>query len=139
MSLYVLDTDVLTLYRKGHPTVIQSVVAHLQDDLAITVITVEEQLTGWYRGIRQTKKPDEIARVYQEMAVTVMALATWSVLSLAEPAIQRYEQLTAMKLNIAKMDLRIAAITLEYGGIVVTRNGRDFQRVPGLTIENWAV
>jgi tRNA(fMet)-specific endonuclease VapC len=139
MSLYVLDTDVLTLYRKGRPTVIQNVVAHLQDDLTITVITVEEQLTGWYRVIRQTKKPDELARVYQEMAVAVMALATWSVLSLTEPAIQRYEQLKALKLNIAKMDLRIAAITLEHGGILVTRNLRDFQQVPGLTLENWTV
>jgi tRNA(fMet)-specific endonuclease VapC len=44
-----------------------------------------------------------------------------------------------MKLNIGKMDLRIAAITLEIGGTVVTRNLRDFQRIPNLRVENWAV
>ncbi len=43
-----------------------------------------------------------------------------------------------MKLNVGKNDLRIAAIALENGAIVVTRNERDFRRVPGLAVENWA-
>ena len=42
-----------------------------------------------------------------------------------------------MKLNIGKMDLRIAAIALEEDATVITRNLRDFQRVPGLKCENW--
>jgi len=42
-----------------------------------------------------------------------------------------------MKLNVRKMDLRIAAIVLECAGVVVTRNVRDFQRVPNLAVENW--
>jgi hypothetical protein len=32
--------------------------------LAITVISVEEQLSGWYRRLRQAKKPEQLARVY---------------------------------------------------------------------------
>ncbi len=43
-----------------------------------------------------------------------------------------------MRLNVGKMDLKIAAIALEHGCIVVTRNERDFRRVPGLVVENWA-
>jgi len=37
------------------------------------------------------------------------------------------------------MDLRIAAIALEEGCVVVTRNVRDFWRIPGLIVENWAI
>lgn len=55
-----------------------------------------------------------------------------------ERAIAHYEQLDAMRLNVGKMDLKIAAIALEHGCIVVTRNERDFRRVPGLVVENWA-
>jgi predicted nucleic acid-binding protein len=37
-----------------------------------------------------------------------------------------YVSLERMNLNVRKMDLRIAAIVLECGGVVVTRNVRDF-------------
>jgi tRNA(fMet)-specific endonuclease VapC len=50
-----------------------------------------------------------------------------------------YERLKAQKLNIAKMDLRIAAIALEQQACLVTRNLRDFSRVPDLIIEDWSL
>ena len=53
MSLYVLDTDVLTLFVNGNPAVIRNVVDHSADALAITVISVEEQLRGWYTVLRR--------------------------------------------------------------------------------------
>jgi tRNA(fMet)-specific endonuclease VapC len=43
-----------------------------------------------------------------------------------------------MNLNVRKMDLRIAAIVLEAGGTLVSRNLRDFRRVPNLVVEDWA-
>ena len=55
MSLYVLDTDTLSLYRHGHATVIQHTLTHPPEALAITVITVEEQLSGWYALLRRAK------------------------------------------------------------------------------------
>ncbi len=55
MSLYLLDTDHLSLYQVGHPQVIQNVLRHLADQLAIRVITVEEQLTGWQRVLHQAR------------------------------------------------------------------------------------
>ena len=108
-------------------------------DAATTIITVEEQLTGWYALIRQARRRDQIAHAYRQLAHAIRLFATWPALPYTEPEIDRFDALAALKLNIGRMDLRIAAITLENKGILVTRNSRDFARVPNLTIENWAV
>jgi tRNA(fMet)-specific endonuclease VapC len=139
MSLYALDTDTLTLYKRNDPLVVQRVEACPPDDVAITVITVEEILTGWYTYMRRARQPNQLEFGYQQLADSVRFLGTWKILSFPQPAIARYNQLNALRLNIGKMDLRIAAIVLEHSAILVTRNVRDFQRVPGLVIENWAV
>ena len=35
------------------------------------------------------------------------------------------------------MDLRIACIVKEHDAVLLTRNTKDFERVPGLKFENW--
>jgi tRNA(fMet)-specific endonuclease VapC len=49
-----------------------------------------------------------------------------------------HDRLKTMRLNIDGMDLKIAAIVLAAGGVLVTRNRQDFQRVPDLVLQNWA-
>jgi tRNA(fMet)-specific endonuclease VapC len=53
-------------------------------------------------------------------------------------AIMRYEGLKSLNLNVRKMDLRLAAIVQEHQGVPVSRNLRDFRRLPGLSVEDWA-
>lgn len=132
MSLYALDTDILSLHQRGHPVVRQRVTAHPLADLAITVISVEEVLGGWYALLRGTTRPDQLALAYQSLADSIPFLAKFHILAYPETAQLRYAQLAALKLNVRKMDLRIAAIALKHGAVVVTRNVRDFQRVPGV-------
>jgi tRNA(fMet)-specific endonuclease VapC len=139
MSLYVLDTDTLTLLQKNHPTVVQHVAAHRPTDVVISVISVDEQLSGWYAIVRQAKTKVALATAYQRLADTTMFLSRMKIHSLTEPAIDRYAQLRQLKLKIGPQDLRIAAIVLENNATLVTRNLRDFQRVPNLVIEDWSV
>jgi tRNA(fMet)-specific endonuclease VapC len=138
MSLHVLDTDIMTLYQHGHSLVTQHVLAHRADELALAVISVEEELTGWYTKLRHVKKRDELARVYKRLSEAVPFFARFRILSFTEPAIVRYEGLRRAHSNVGKNDLRIAAIALEHSATVVTRNVRDFQRVPGLAVEDWS-
>jgi tRNA(fMet)-specific endonuclease VapC len=139
MSLFVLDTDLLTLYYRGDPVVVRGVDARPPTELAISVMTVDEQLTGWYTLTRQARRSDEIARAYAHLGDSVVRLANWRILPYTEPAIARVAQLKALRLNVRLMDLRIAAIALENGAVVVSRNLRDFGRVPGLSVEDWSV
>jgi tRNA(fMet)-specific endonuclease VapC len=138
MSLHVLDTDTLSLLQEGHVAVQARVAACPTEDLAITVVTVEEQLSGWYRLLRRTKKPEKLANVYDRLAAAVRSLSRLAILSFSEAAIHRSRAFQASKLNVRKMDLCIAAIALEHQAIVVTRNVRDFERVPNLVVEDWS-
>src|SRR5437588_650241 len=113
MTLHVLDTDILSLYQQGQPAVRRSVLACPPDDLAITVISVEEPLSGWYAVLRRARQRHDLAQVYQRLTDSVSFLSRLQILSFTEPAIARYDQLQALKLNVGKMDLRIAAIVLE--------------------------
>jgi tRNA(fMet)-specific endonuclease VapC len=71
------------------------------------------------------------------MAEAIPLLARWQIIPISRPALVRYEALVRMKLNVRRMGLRIAAIVLEIGATLVSRNLRDFQRVPGLLVEDW--
>ena len=58
-------------------------------------------------------------------------------MNFTQPASTRFDSLIRAKPNVKKNDLRIAAIALEQGAIIVTRNVRDFIRVPNLVVEDW--
>jgi len=66
-------------------------------------------------------------------------LGRWRILPYTESAIAQVAQLKALRLNVGLMDLRIAAVVLENQAVVVTRNRREFGRVPGLSVEDWSV
>ena len=91
MSLYVLDTDILTLLHIGDPVVVRHVASHVTDEVAAAVISVEEQFSGWYTQLRCAKRRDLLAGAYQRLAANVQFLAGMTILPFPEPAILRYE------------------------------------------------
>jgi tRNA(fMet)-specific endonuclease VapC len=48
-----------------------------------------------------------------------------------------FQDFKSRKIKLATMDLRIAAIAITKQVILLTRNHKDFAKVPGLTIEDW--
>ena len=138
MTLHVLDTDTLVLFQEGHVEVCRRVLSQPLEELATTVITVEEQLSGWYTLLRRAKDARQLARTYQRLVDSVQVLGQLHILSFTEPAIDRFLYLKSLKLGVKHADLRIAAITLEQRGTLVTRNVRDFRGIPDLPIVDWS-
>jgi tRNA(fMet)-specific endonuclease VapC len=64
VSLWILDTDTLSLFLHGESNVCQRVSRVAQDELAVAIITVEEVLTGWYTEIRRARRDDPLVRAY---------------------------------------------------------------------------
>jgi tRNA(fMet)-specific endonuclease VapC len=46
-------------------------------------------------------------------------------------------RLRRLRIRIGTQDLKIAAIALSRDALLLSANLRDFQRVPGLRVENW--
>ncbi len=136
---YILDTDTLTHLMRGNVQIARHIATHPVDDISISVITVEEQLSGWYDQLRKVSSHEEHAEAYRRLQETSKFLGRVNILPFTVSSIVRWEQLKKAKLNVRSMDLKIASIALEYQAIVVTRNIRDFSRVPGVKTENWMV
>lgn len=54
-------------------------------------------------------------------------------------AITIFEQMRSQQIRVSTMDLRIAAIAISRNLVLLTRNVRDFSKVPGLKTEDWTV
>jgi tRNA(fMet)-specific endonuclease VapC len=139
MSLFFLDTDMLTLLEEAHPIVAERVRACPPEELAVTVVTVEEKLSGWYTLIRRAKKPEQFIHGYHRLAGAVDLLKPLRTLEVSKAAFDIYQDLQLQKLGVRKMDLLIAAIVLDAGATLVTRNRADFAKVPGFKWVDWSL
>ncbi len=134
---YVLDTDTATHLRDGHPVVTARAATVPPDEMSVAVITVEEQLDGWYAMLRRPLSKPRLAHVYLRLMETVQYYSRLQILPFTVAAIDLAESFDKQKLNVRKNDLRIAAIARLAGATVATANLRDFLRVPGLAVEDW--
>ncbi|MFO0825177.1 MAG: type II toxin-antitoxin system VapC family toxin [Gemmataceae bacterium] len=139
MSRFILDTDTFTLYLQHDAAVVAEVVRHLADQVAVSVITVQEVWDGWAAAINRAKTPEQVAAAYQRLTDTLNELRNWPVVSFSTGAVTRYAAFKKQKLNVGANDMKIAAIAIETGPTVVTHNRQDFVRIPGVRIEDWAV
>lgn len=138
MSLFVLDTDHVSLLQRGHPAVSARVLATPPDQLAVSVITFEEQLGAWYTQVRKARDVEKLARAYEGLFEVLEDAKRIRILPFSRPAIARYGQLRSLHRRTGRMDLSIAAIVLESGAVLVTRNRADFDPIEGLAIQDWS-
>jgi tRNA(fMet)-specific endonuclease VapC len=139
VSRFILDTDHLTLLQHLTPAVVQRVAATPPDDLAITIVTVEEQLRGWLAVVRQHSGSERQTWAYRGLHDALISFNQIIILDFDQAAFRRYAALRQQRLRIGSQDLRIAASVLSVNGTLVTRNRRDFAQIPDLALEDWSL
>jgi tRNA(fMet)-specific endonuclease VapC len=139
MTIWVLDTDHVSLFQRGHPSVVQRVNSISAKNLAVTVITLEEQMYGRLNQIKRAKNTESITEAYLKLRATVNYFNSIQLLDFDGVAYSCYLELLAQKIRIGTQDLKIGAIALSIKGILVTRNIKDFQKIPNLVFEDWSV
>lgn len=74
---------------------------------------------------------------YERLVGLLVFYQHWQVISLDFRAAQEFQRLRKQRTRIGTMDLKIAAITLVRGALLLSANLRDYRQVPGLRVENW--
>ena len=140
MSTYVLDTDIVGFLQQAHPTVLRHLRALAPADVVVTtIIMMEEDIGGWLPACRRARNGAARVQAYVRLEKTLRFYQRIAWLPFTGAAATLFYQLQGQKLRLGTHDLCIAAITLSVGGVLVTRNSKDFQRIPGLSMEDWTL
>ncbi|ACB35216.1 PilT protein domain protein [Leptothrix cholodnii SP-6] len=131
MLKYLLDTNIVIYVIKRRPIEVMGVFNENAGRMAISAITLSEL----YHGAEKS------AKVAQNLAVVEEFSSLLEVLPYTAKAASHYGAIrTALEKAgqpIGLNDLHIAAHARSEGLTLVTNNLGEFERVPGLLVENW--
>lgn len=139
MLQFLLDTDHLTLLEHGFPPLKRHLLVQPQGFVGLTVVTAAESLRGRLAAIgRAADAAARIAR-WRYFLETLLLVQQFPLVPFDQTAETQFQQLLSLRLRIGTPDLMIAAIALANKVILLTRNRRDFGRVPGLALDDWSI
>lgn len=132
MLRYLLDTNICIYVIKRRPAQMLERFNRHSGHMAISAITLSELL----HGVEKSAAPD------RNLAVVENFCGRLDVLPYGGKACLHYGQIRAglerQGLPIGVNDLHIAAHARSEGLTLVSNNLREFQRVDGLLLDNWA-
>jgi tRNA(fMet)-specific endonuclease VapC len=128
---YLLDTDSVSFALRGHGEVGARLQARRPSDLCMSAITLAELRYGADR--KGSRKLHALIDTFA---------AALEVASFDEAAAAEYGRIGSMLAErgtpIGEFDVLIAAHAVALRCTLVTNNVRQFSKVPGLSVENWA-
>jgi tRNA(fMet)-specific endonuclease VapC len=130
----LLDTNAVSDLMRDHSKVTARVAKH-SGPIVTSVIVAGEIRYGLARMPVGKKRADLEARAGTILAALPMKFITPRV---AEIYGNLKASLEAKGLNVDDNDLWIAATTIHYGTVIVTRD-QIFPQIPGLQVEDWSV
>lgn len=130
---YMLDTNIVAYAKNNRPEAVMDRLREYDpDELCISVITLAEL----EYGVFNSSNPDR-----NQLALTLF-LAGIEIVPFDDDAAVEYGRIRAdLKRRgtpIGANDLLIAAHAKSRGLVLVTNNTREFERVEGLELEDWA-
>jgi tRNA(fMet)-specific endonuclease VapC len=107
------------------------------EEVAVTVVTYEEQMRGWLAYISRAKTTQQQVEAYRRLRSHIERYRRIPLADFDEHAAGELERLRQARVRIGTMDLKIAAIALANDATPLTRNLSDFRKIPGLRVEDW--
>ena len=139
--MIILDTDCLSLLDREK--IIESSILRKNldrfspKDIFTTIVSFEEQMRGWLAYIAKSKMGEQQIFAYQRLHLSLESYRNTTVLDFDEKAVQEFQNLKAQKFRVGTMDLKIASIAIANDAILVSRNLKDFEQIPNLSVKDW--
>ena len=128
----LLDTDTCIFALRRHAKVLDRLLSHRRSDVAVSVITEAELRTGAAKSSAPAKALLAVESFLSPLAVLEFDSADAAVYAQVRTRLERAGH------PIGALDTLIAAQAVARRLVVVTSNEREFSRVQGLRLENWA-
>jgi tRNA(fMet)-specific endonuclease VapC len=138
--MIVVDTDhfsVLTDARHEMHSHLKGRLLATVEPVVVPVIAVEEQLRGWLAQVHRVRNPHRLISPYDRLVRLLETLSEWEILRWNEAAANEFDQLQRARIRIGTQDLRVASLAIAHDARLLSANLRDFEKVPGLRVENW--
>ena len=139
--MIILDTDHMTILERGGSGSLGLVLrlGNLADsEVSTTIVSYEEQCKGWLSKTAR-EKDESLIHAYQQLGIHLEIYAGMRVLSYDSEAHRIFTELQKQKIRIGTQDLKIASISLANNATLLTRNIRDFEKVPDIKVEDWSI
>jgi predicted nucleic acid-binding protein len=127
---YLVDSDVLIAHREGQPDALELLDQLAPQGLAISIVTYMEV----YQGTLRSPDPAQ-ARANLDALLTGVPIVPFSLVA-ARRCAELREDLARQgkRIRSRALDLVTAAIALEHGYILVTRNRKDYEDIADLVL-----
>ncbi|MEH2380449.1 MAG: type II toxin-antitoxin system VapC family toxin [Nostoc sp.] len=139
--MYILDTDHLSLIQRNGQEgkrILTRLAAVEEGEIAVTVITYEEQVRGRLSVLSKAKTPDEQVLAYRGLQQLATDYRSIVIVPFSRRAALEHQRLRKAYPRLGNMDLKIAAISLTSNAILLTRNLSDFGQIIELGTEDWS-
>jgi predicted nucleic acid-binding protein len=136
---FLIDSSLLVAHERGSLDLTElsreRIAGREEEAFYVSVVTASELLHGVHRA-------DDPARRAQRSAFVEAILSQIPVLAIDLPAARAHAELWAglavAGTPVGAHDLWIAATAVSRGLALVTLNRREFDRIPGLVVEDWS-
>ncbi len=128
--IYLPDTNTLSAYMRGEPVHLIQRMQEAFGNLRISVVVLAERQFG------VTKGTSAEARIRLSQLIETLPVEPFTREDAAQYAVIRHD-LELRGMGIGPLDTMIAAQARRLDAVLVTRNLREFQRVPHLRVECW--
>jgi tRNA(fMet)-specific endonuclease VapC len=110
------------------------------DQVVVSIVSRIEIFQGRYATMLKAANGSDLKLAQQRLDRAERDLRPFDVLPITDAVGAKFDELLRSKRTqqVGRADLLIACVVLSRNATLVTRNIKDFKRVPGLRLENWA-